>query len=364
MSKKILVLCLSLGVLASSNAFASRARNLVMGTGDAGTFLGTSGGSGSFYFNDNYNVFYNPAYVNDFKNWGIIEKSNNPGNTAMGGFVTSAGPVNFGAYFNRVEGINGAYTGGNNNMRPIDLMVGGDMMVKWGVGATMASQKVGDKSDSETTLKVGASYMDIEPFAHFTLTGSNKLAGETEVKNTRTTVGVRYHWGEWVPFAAYTTAKTADVTVNKAWGLGVGRSAKVAEGATMSYSLGYFGNNTFAPGVRHIVPINFAVEGEALSWLTLRAGLGYNLSDVTGGASAADNTFGRVGATMHVGKVNFDFAVGTGQGAGDVGSEANKYQARKPDETTANLTGRNTYDTQTMGLSPGFFTAASVAYNW
>src|SRR5262245_16818165 len=101
MSKRILAVALALGILATSNAFASRSRTAVLGTGDAGLYLN----AGSFFYDDARNIFYNPSYVNDFKNWGIIEKSNyvsgaaatQVGTTAEGGFVTSLSSFNLGA---------------------------------------------------------------------------------------------------------------------------------------------------------------------------------------------------------------------------------------------------------------------------
>src|SRR3954453_12136441 len=98
MSKRILALALAFGILATSNAFASRSRTSVLGTGDGGLFLN----GGTFFYDDARNIFYNPAYVNDFKNWGIIEKSNyvsgaggtQLGTSAEGGFVSSLSSFN------------------------------------------------------------------------------------------------------------------------------------------------------------------------------------------------------------------------------------------------------------------------------
>src|SRR4051812_11077428 len=103
MSKRILAVALVLGILATSTAFASRSRTSVLGTGDNGMFLS----GGTFFYDDARNIFYNPAYVNDFKNWGIIEKSNFVsgagatvvGTSAEGGFVSSLSSFNLGVYF-------------------------------------------------------------------------------------------------------------------------------------------------------------------------------------------------------------------------------------------------------------------------
>jgi len=145
MSKRILAVTLAFGILATSNAFASRARTSVLGTGDAGLFLT----GGSFFYDDARNIFYNPSYVNDFKNWGIIEKSNGTttgvqagtNSQAEGGFVTSMGAFNLGVYLNRMSDL--AHAAGSSNItdsRPIEVFFGGDASnMKWGLGLDYAS---------------------------------------------------------------------------------------------------------------------------------------------------------------------------------------------------------------------------------
>src|SRR5579885_469968 len=133
MSNRVLAVALVLGILATSNAFASRSRTTVLGTGDGGQFLSV----GSVSFNEKRNIFYNPSYVNDFKNWGIVEKSNFPGGTAEGGFVTSLSSFNLGVYVNRETSVQNLVgnmgTWGTGQQRPIEVFFGGDMSnVKWG----------------------------------------------------------------------------------------------------------------------------------------------------------------------------------------------------------------------------------------
>src|SRR5689334_20085955 len=127
MSKRLLTLFLVVGVLAGSNAFASRARTSVMGTGEGA--IGVIG-HGSYYYDDNYNIFYNPSYANDFKNWAAIEK-NGGGTKAEGGFVASVSNLNVGVFLDRPGAVVGTYT--NAPVRPIDIIVAGDAGLKWGV---------------------------------------------------------------------------------------------------------------------------------------------------------------------------------------------------------------------------------------
>jgi hypothetical protein len=157
MNKQLIAFFILFGVFASSDVYASRARVLVEGTGDSGLILGNNGNMGSFYADDAYNMFYNPAYVNDYKNFGIIEKSNfnsaytsaggnnviatSGGTTAEGGFVTSIGNYSLGLYMNRTDVLSDAIYQNPFNMRPIDVMIGGDNGLKWGLGLTYSSYK-------------------------------------------------------------------------------------------------------------------------------------------------------------------------------------------------------------------------------
>ncbi len=369
MNRRLLAAFLALGVLATSNAFASRARLLVMGTGDfrGAAVLAPNGNGGSLYYDDAYNIFYNPAYVNDFKNWGIIEKSNFSGTTAQGGFVTSFANFNVGIYLNRVDAISAStsYTT-RTNMRPVDIMIGSDMGVKWGLGLTWGSFKKADvdgtgetDTDTDMTLKAGVSVMDFEPFVHFKIAGTDGDEVEANrVKNKDMTIGLRYKWGEWTPYVAYRSLNQTDNSGNDIAGakqtnigLGIGRSSAIAEGARMVYSISAW---RLLPAVakQTVIPIDFAVEGDATSWLTLRGGLTYALVNQAntasqGALSQNDTTTARVGASFHLGKADVDFAIGTASGAA----------ANTPEVAT-------TTDSQIVGIGPGLFSALSVAYRW
>jgi hypothetical protein len=399
MSKRILGVVLVLGALVASNAYASRARDLVLGTGDAGVMLGNNGGNGSFYTDDAYNMFYNPAYVNDYKNWSIIEKSNyaagavssanngtsvtnsylNTGTTAQGGFVSNFYNFNLGLFFNRQDALRDAYYSNESVMRPIDILFGGDMnTIKWGLGLTWASYSSADptttgatRSSNDWVVHAGLSYNDFEPFAIWRVSGTdNGLA--TSPDNKGITAGVRYHWGEWTPYAVFKSESYAGSTDFRAYGAGLGRTTKVTESVKLMYNVSFFrqmvaanslasssavnggvttvtsiysSNGTVTPGDRSVIPINVAVEADAVSWLTVRAGLGYNLMDRVNGVTVADNTYGALGATAHAGKVDFDFAIG--QNSGGAGAEGSS-------DTT----------TQSFDIAHQFFTAASLQYHW
>ena len=177
MTKKI-VAVMALSLVASS-AFASQAKNLVTGGGDAGFILGTNGMSGSFYTSDEYNIFWNPAFINSMKNWAVVENGSTAGDGGTSaGFVTDAGAFNVGVFLNHTDISNGG--------QPIDLVVGGDTGMKWGVGLT---QSMKEGAPSTTKLKAGVMAGAFEPFFHFTLKDSDGATAEN--KDSGMTVGTR-----------------------------------------------------------------------------------------------------------------------------------------------------------------------------
>jgi len=332
-----------------------------LGTGDAGAFLS----GGSFFYDDARNIFYNPSYVNDFKNWGIIEKSNAPGNTAEGGFVTSLGAFNLGLYFNRLSGINNMVgnPGTFNNMRPIEAFFGGDAgNLKWGLGLdyAAASTTTAGTSNSNTEMKIraGVQVADFEPFGWATLIGADKIAtgGGDGNKYKTYGFGLRYKMGEWIPYAGWrmdkrTAAATTADTKATTWLVGLGRTTKIGEGARMNYAVAFARNNNGAsnPTGRSVIPVNVSVEADANSWLTARAGLSHNLYDQTNAGTSDENTTGRIGLGIHIGKADLDFAVG---------KSTLTEQTASTGETAGGI------DSQTFDIGSGFFSQASVAYHW
>lgn len=329
-------------IIGSTDAFASRAREAVMGTGDTGMFLN----GGSMYYDSMYNSFYNPAYINDFKNWAIIEKGAQS-STAEGGFAASMMNFNVGVFFNRTDAFNMPYTLGQQTtfpsagVRPIDLIVGGDMGVKWGFGLTHASSKGGAanaKSASHITLRAGVSVADFDPYIHYRLAGKSETQTGTTTSETKAKdmqVGLRYHYGEWTPYAAYRTGEVEVTGATEkpkftAYMVGVGRNAKLGEGARLVYGIAAVNGKTekvTGGNTKNFrMPVNVALEGDLASWFTIRGGLEYRLVDRAGGeattnaGSVADNTTARIGASIHANKFDIDWAFGQAA-AGNIDSD-------------------------------------------
>jgi hypothetical protein len=346
MSKRILTVALVLGILATSNAFASRSRTSVLGSGDAGLFLN----AGSFFYDDARNIFYNPSYVNDFKNWGIIEKSNFPGSTAEGGFVTSLSSFNLGVYVNRESSVMNSVanmaTVTSGAQRPIELFFGGDASnIKWGVGLDYSMANAPNQSDTNLIFHAGAQVADFEPFGWVSAVGNENIAtaGNT-TKYKQYGLGLRYKMGEWLPYAGWREDKVVETKAD-VWLVGLGRTTKIGEGARMNYAVSFVRRTATGAG-RSVIPLDVSVEADANSWLTARAGLSHSLYDRTESTTTPANTTGRLGFGMHIGKADMDFSVGKG--------------AALP--ATAETGG--ILDSQVFDISNGFFSQASVAYHW
>lgn len=333
MNNRIISALVLAGMIASTSAFASRARNAVMGQGGAQSVSG----QGSFFYDDAYNFFYNPAYVNDYKNWVIMEKGDATSSTtdrASFGFVTSMMNFNMGIFFNRAGGI--ANTA--NTKQPIDLIFGGDTGVKWGVSLQYAQNIVpnavtageNDKG-SELNARVGISMNGLDPYISYRVIGKTQVAGVDAEKYKGYGAGLRYHFGEWTPYAAYNmnkketaTAGSEDEDKTTSFLVGVGRETKLAEGARLVYSIYYVNSTntvkdivagTESEAKGNALPIELAVEADALTWLTLRGGVTHTLVGTTNKTTTA-----RVGGTFHVGKVDLDYAFGNSAAATSIDS--------------------------------------------
>ena len=414
MRKNILTLCLVMSAfVASQSAFASRARNAVLGTADP-LNLFSNGSHGSLYVDDAYNMFYSPAKIADHKNFVVMEKSNGESNKitaqndAEGGFVTSVSDFQVGVFFNRTTDIRGFYSLANNvtnpllasaattsqigNMRPIELMFGGDAGVKYGLGLSYATNtnfnantNLGDVTvqAKRIALRAGIEFQNLEVFGDIDLMGRNRYSNSTaafgndrDVKNNNMGLGARYKYGEWVAYAGYRAVKSTAATElvsststfakeNKTntFGLGVGRNAKLSDSTTLNYSVGYFrSKNETVAGTgaanlatrtrREIMPLNLGLESELVSWFIARGGMQFNLMNNTVGPAASVNgtavsqTSGSLGGTFRFGKVDVDFAMST---RGNVG---------------ATSAGDMDLNGSSVGFSDSLLSYASVTYRW
>jgi hypothetical protein len=287
MNSRMITGILSVGLLASVDASASMARLGVMGT--AG---GSVVGEGSLYYQDRYNMFYNPAHINNVDSFTILELDRMAGGVLdlsgfkVGGFVT------------------GSPDGSPN---PLNLVFGGDTGLKWGLGVNVLSVNDGDDMSNEVVLHAGIDINGIQPF--FTFRVLNDLSDADYMR-----AGVRYEMGEWTPFAAYSNNNDDDNVL-----IGVGRNTEIANGASLNYAL------SFIRGLEaetNTLPLDVSIEADALSWLTLRGGMSYallaaNADGVTD--TSAERASVRAGGAFHIGGAMVDFGVSTNGGSAGFG---------------------------------------------
>lgn len=423
MKGKCLTTAILAALLVGSNAMASIARQAVMGSHPVFTSAGAGTVStlanGSLWFDDDYNVFYNPAYINDNKNYVTVQKGFEGGffksefeNFAYGVYMNRGGTGNAGANY----GAGSLVAPGNrartafvgtgtalNTQRPIDLFFGGDTGIKWGFHVAWAYNRdqLGgsqpNNADAEVTNRywhfdLGAEVMGLEPFIGATLFSKyqNTITSQrSEANLDEFNAGLRYKYEGWTPYAVFSKTRQSGLPVAAAnqvqarlnnFGVGVGHDTKVADGVHVYKHVGFVmssveddagaagstpaGITLTADANRDyrdiIVPLNVALEGDATSWLTLRAGVAYDLinqrkyasTNKTAGnttaltdknASFAGTTRFRVGSTFKFGKLHVDSAFGNGAAA---------------------AAGGENLDTSAVGFDGQTFALLSASYHW
>jgi len=447
MKGKFLIMSILAALLVGSNAMASIARVSVFGTQPVFTAqasgMSVVSANGSLWYDDDYNVFYNPAYINDTKNRISVEKGVE-GGFFKGEFENFA----YGVYFNRggngttgigtssnaqsvyggslvAPGFNpSAWIGTAENLptqRPIDLFVGGDTGLKWGLHLAWAYDRdqtvaVGPSfSGGEVTnrywhLDGGVQVMGLEPYAGITAfskyqnNGPNPATASIDEVN----VGARYKYEGWCPYVSFEKTRVdgspaqnngvQNQTRVSDFGFGLSHDTKVADGVHIYKNVGLWwawyqddlgtGQTQSIAGIGAaassaataatnltgddnnqytdiVLPVNIAIEADAASWLTLRAGASYdfindrNYASNNNQASAVaqvsnrhtsglGNTKFRIGSTLKFGKLHVDSAFGNGS--------ANQ-----------NLTGassRSSLDNNALGFDSQTFALVSVGYHW
>lgn len=424
MTSKFLNTAILATLLVGGNAMATVARQAVLGNQPVFTTAGgansitTNSVNGSLWYDDDYNVFYNPAYVNDNKNYATVQKGLEGGwfksefeNFAYGVYVNRGGTGNTGAQYGSSGlvapgfGNTTAFVGAANTldtMRPIDLFFGGDTGLKWGAHVAWAynrNQLVGlqpNNGSAEVTNRywhfdLGAEVMGFEPFIGATVFSKYQNSVATQAPASADlnefNAGFRYKYEGWTPYAVFKKFRESGIatgaanqlqTRNNIVGVGVGHDTKVADGVHVLKNIGVWmssveDDNGVAAAITggqpnadaqkdykdYVLPINVAIEAEATSWLTLRAGASFDVINnrkyastnkgnnpnpvaiTNANVSLAGNTSFRVGSTVKFGKLHVDSAFGTGAGAG-----------------AAALDGQNTgFDSQTFAL-------LSTSYHW
>lgn len=365
--KKQLVLVAGLAVLATP-AIASKARLQALGESV----------DGSFYINDNRNIFLNASEVLNHKDMVTFEWGAGTGGTtsngttnsdtaaqaaAEGGFLRAAGNMVWGAQLGRVTSFaqdyqtmaaNGGIGAAADLYAPsnaLDLFIGGDAGVKWGVQGTYISQKDDAHNGANQTAKAnqidlaaGVSSGNIAGYVKYGASGKiTQDSNDASIKRkTPIELGVSYKWMEYTLFGQYNTVKydtevaTAQSDVKKSsWQVGVGRSSKLSDKATLFTKLYYTQMKTDFDGLNSnnknetkALPAVVGLEYDAASWLVLRGSVQQNIiigeQKVNGNKSTVLNsTDVNAGATFKFGDLSVDGVLGTNNGTGATRSTHN-----------------------------------------
>ena len=296
---------------------------------------------GALNYDDPENIFYNPALLNTYKNWAIMQARGDSaaaaaatagGNLLDGGFFKEGGNFVYGFYFGRnvvfsddanaiFADESGAATANEVANDPIELFFAGDSGVQWGASLTFLNgsteaDSTGTTAGSAKFIKLngGVNVAGAEIFLDLGLLGeasdhSTFAAGgpfEYEVQSY-ITLGAKYDLMDWKLFFSYLTYEAETGTAgdtekrtdeDSALVLGAGRTYDVAEGVKVITGIGYNMSEssddlstTDANNEKWedtYFPIHIGVEAVATSWLTLRAGTKYTLLrriEQTGGTS-------------------------------------------------------------------------------
>jgi len=181
--KKLLMIGSALALL-SSSAYATQARLLALG-------MNETDNEGSYYIQDQRNVFLNPAYVNLYPDYAVFEwgstgfapatvttatLSQTTAPKAQGGVFKKFGDFVYGVYMGnesntsallRIAGTSGAAVanpgaaGGPKMLQTadnqVDFFVGGEMGLKWGADLTLAKgeDESRNSKDSAGAIRLG-----------------------------------------------------------------------------------------------------------------------------------------------------------------------------------------------------------------
>lgn len=348
--KKQLTVALGLAVLATP-AFATKARLQALGE-DV---------NGSFYVNDNRNVFLNPAQVNNHRDLVTFEfgdttqatdSTTNP--RAEGGVFTQAGNLVYGVQFGSesntsnsfraAAGLTAADVLEENN---IDLFVGGDSGIKWGANATYSKSAKdelnGDAKQDALRTRFGAIMGDTSVHAGLNISNKAEDSAGNEFKGKLGyRLGAVHAWNGYSLFADWQSndgegdiaGTKSDIKVKKLQ-FGAGRVARLNDRANLFSRVQFTMDDAENEGSTAVltacssitceeykakyVPVVVGLETEATSWLTLRASVQQTLwgaeEDKSDKRPFHETTVVNAGASLKFGELAIDGVVGNSTGA-------------------------------------------------
>lgn len=338
--KKQLVVALGLTVLATP-AFASKARLQALGEDTYG----------SFYVNDNRNIFLNAANVNNHKDLITLETGSSTSDSSddsafaprpEGGVFFGNGNLVYGVQLgsesntsNSLRNWAGAATEQNN----VDLFVGGDAGVKWGANITYGNMTETATVNNSRVMRtrLGVIAGDIEGFANINLMNQVENKGGNEFKgDLGYQLGGAYSMNAYKFFVEYRSIKGTDKGIagdadaeTNLMRVGAGRTDKLNDKATLFTKLEVVrtlqntelgnGGAAFSTGGEDLVttnlPLVVGLEYDAASWLAVRGSVSQSiLSDVslknTSNKNLENTTKVNLGASLKFGEMSVDGVIG------------------------------------------------------
>ena len=321
--KKHIVVAAGLAVL-STGAFASKARMQALSQGDT---------LGSYYMNDNRNIWRTAGAVNSNTNFVITEWSGGKNDETVnadaqpeGGFFKTSGALNYGLYLN-ADAYGSNIVAGQNPSR-FDVFVGSSEGMNWGARVGYSSFTNGDQDGSAFDFGVSADlgaanvWLNMAPGATTTLT-----AGDTEF-NMDMTLGATMGMGDYTLFAEYASeGGTGEQEAATSLTVGAGRSM-TNDNATLFYDVKVMSESNIGHDEdvsKLSVPVTFGAEVKASSWLTWRASLSQSLFgalDQNGSETSARTTTLGAGASLTWGALQLDGTLSSAS-AGNLGTDSN-----------------------------------------
>lgn len=326
MKRNVLVIA-GLAVL-STSAFASKARIEALGQGAI------------FNVKDSRSVFVNPASLNGMGNtivteWGDSAAADTAwAPRAEGGFTREMGSFNYGLYMGNDSSRVSHAAAFLSQTNSLDLMLSGDMGMKWGARLHYADRKdeTGAHTKKNSALGVGLGVMQGDLGAYLNMDLNDKSTGGTAAADTSKlkpsfTLGADYMWSGYKFYAEYTANKqdktvaaalttTKDTTIL----VGAGRTHEINPTSRVIYNAMLSMNTNDVTGTgktkTNKLPVTVALETEATSWLTLRGSISQNviINDVKNTAgkkkTTANTTDVAAGASLNFGKLTLDGTIG------------------------------------------------------
>ena len=196
---------LALGLI-SGNSFASKARMTGLNQDDT---------RGSFYLNDNRNVFRYANAINDFNSYVITEfgtsASDGAGGSAEGGFFSQASGLNYGLYVNssvygNVPGVDhdGNIGTADKNPNRVDILVGSNSNLDWGLRLGYASVQNGDNTEgSGFDISVAANLAGADVWVNYTPATTVKVTSNETEYAADMSFGAGCKMGDYTLFGEY-----------------------------------------------------------------------------------------------------------------------------------------------------------------